>query len=115
MAQEMSIEAILSAVDQNFTKTMESAVDSLSKVVSQSNQTTSATTSATGSVKNLATSLGLVAVASKAFSVVKDSIGGAIDRFDTLNKYPVALGGGGKKALMDCQRHCKISLRLPSS
>lgn len=91
MAQEMSIEAILSAVDQNFTKTIESAVDSLSKVVSQSNQTTSATTSATGSVKNLATSLGLVAVASKAFSVVKDSIGGAIDRFDTLNKYPVVM------------------------
>ncbi|MFR0514244.1 tape measure protein [Limosilactobacillus mucosae] len=91
MAQEMSIEAILSAVDQNFTKTMEAAVDSLSKVVGQSNQTASATTSATSSVKNLATSLGLVEVASKAFSVVKDSIGGAIDRFDTLNKYPVVM------------------------
>lgn len=65
MAQEMSIEAILSAVDQNFTKTMEAAVDSLSKVVGQSNQTASATTSATSSVKNLATSLGLVAVAGK--------------------------------------------------
>lgn len=98
MAQEMSIEAILSAVDQNFTKTMEAAVDSLSKVVSQSNQTTSATTSATGSVKNLATSLGLVAVASKAFSVVKDSIGGAIDRFDTLNKYPVVMDALGYSA-----------------
>lgn len=98
MAQEMSIEAILSAVDQNFTKTMESAVDSLSKVVSQSNQTASATTSATGSVKNLATSLGLVAVAGKAFSVVKDSIGGAIDRFDTLNKYPVVMDALGYSA-----------------
>lgn len=98
MAQEMSIEAILSAVDQNFTKTMESAVDSLSKVVSQSNQTASATTSATSSVKNLATSLGLVAVASKAFSVVKDSIGGAIDRFDTLNKYPVVMDALGYSA-----------------
>ncbi|QLI94483.1 tape measure protein [Limosilactobacillus mucosae] len=98
MAQEMSIEAILSAVDQNFTKTMESAVDSLSKVVSQSNQTASATTSATSSVKNLATSLGLVAVASKAFNVVKDSIGGAIDRFDTLNKYPVVMDALGYSA-----------------
>lgn len=98
MAQEMSIEAILSAVDQNFTKTMESAVDSLSKVVGQSNQTASATTSATSSVKNLATSLGLVAVASKAFSVVKDSIGGAIDRFDTLNKYPVVMDALGYSA-----------------
>lgn len=98
MAQEMSIEAILSAVDQNFTKTMESAVDSLSKVVGQSNQTASATTSATSSVKNLATSLGLVAVAGKAFSVVKDSIGGAIDRFDTLNKYPVVMDALGYSA-----------------
>lgn len=41
MAQEMSIEAILSAVDQNFTKTMEAAVDSLSKVVGESNQSAS--------------------------------------------------------------------------
>lgn len=98
MAQEMSIEAILSAVDQNFTKTMEAAVDSLSKVVGQSNQTASATTSATSSVKNLATSLGLVAVAGKAFSVVKDSIGGAIDRFDTLNKYPVVMDALGYSA-----------------
>lgn len=98
MAQEMSIEAILSAVDQNFTKTMESAVDSLSKVVGQSNQTASATTLATSSVKNLATSLGLVAVAGKAFSVVKDSIGGAIDRFDTLNKYPVVMDALGYSA-----------------
>lgn len=98
MAQEMSIEAILSAVDQNFTKTMELAVDSLSKVVGQSNQTSSATTSATSSVKNLATSLGLVAVAGKAFSVVKDSIGGAIDRFDTLNKYPVVMDALGYSA-----------------
>lgn len=118
MAQEMSIEAILSAVDQNFTKTMESAVDSLSKVVSQSSQTASATTSATGSVKNLATSLGLVAVASKAFSVVKDSIGGAIDRFDTLNKYPVVMNALGYSA-RDVARSSKLMQKgidgLPTS
>lgn len=118
MAQEMSIEAILSAVDQNFTKTMESAVDSLSKVVSQSNQTASATTSATSSVKNLATSLGLVAVASKAFSVVKDSIGGAIDRFDTLNKYPVVMDALGYSA-RDVARSSKLMQKgidgLPTS
>lgn len=118
MAQEMSIEAILSAIDQNFTKTMESAVDSLSKAVSQSNQTASATTSATGSVKNLATSLGLVAVASKAFSVVKDSIGGAIDRFDTLNKYPVVMDALGYSA-RDVARSSKLMQKgidgLPTS
>jgi tape measure domain-containing protein len=118
MAQEMSIEAILSAVDQNFTKTMEAAVDSLSKVVGQSNQTSSATTSATSSVKNLATSLGLVAVAGKAFSVVKDSIGGAIDRFDTLNKYPVVMDALGYSA-RDVAKSSKIMQKgidgLPTS
>lgn len=118
MAQEMSIEAILSAVDQNFTKTMEAAVDSLSKVVGQSNQTASATTSATSSVKNLATSLGLVAVAGKAFSVVKDSIGGAIDRFDTLNKYPVVMDALGYSA-RDVARSSKLMQKgidgLPTS
>lgn len=118
MAQEMSIEAILSAVDQNFTKTMEVAVDSLSKVVGQSNQTSSATTSATSSVKNLATSLGLVAVAGKAFSVVKDSIGGAIDRFDTLNKYPVVMDALGYSA-RDVARSSKLMQKgidgLPTS
>ena len=118
MAQEMSIEAILSAVDQNFTKTMEAAVDSLSKVVGQSNQTASATTSATSSVKNLATSLGLVAVAGKAFSVVKDSIGGAIDRFDTLNKYPVVMDALGYSA-RDVAKSSKIMQKgidgLPTS
>lgn len=118
MAQEMSIEAILSAVDQNFTKTMETAVDSLSKVVGQSNQTASATTSATSSVKNLATSLGLVAVAGKAFSVVKDSIGGAIDRFDTLNKYPVVMDALGYSA-RDVAKSSKIMQKgidgLPTS
>lgn len=118
MAQEMSIEAILSAVDQNFTKTMESAVDSLSKVIGQSNQTSSATTSATSSVKNLATSLGLVAVAGKAFSIVKDSIGGAIDRFDTLNKYPVVMDALGYSA-RDVAKSSKIMQKgidgLPTS
>lgn len=118
MAQEMSIEAILSAVDQNFTKTMEAAVDSLSKVVGQSNQTASATTSATSSVKNLATSFGLVAVAGKAFSVVKDSIGGAIDRFDTLNKYPVVMDALGYSA-RDVAKSSKIMQKgidgLPTS
>ncbi|MFJ6992436.1 MAG: tape measure protein, partial [Limosilactobacillus mucosae] len=102
----------------NFTKTMEAAVDSLSKVVGQSNQTASATTSATSSVKNLATSLGLVAVASKAFSVVKDSIGGAIDRFDTLNKYPVVMDALGYSA-RDVARSSKLMQKgidgLPTS
>ena len=36
MAESMSVEAILSAVDQNFTRTMENAVNQLSQVTRQS-------------------------------------------------------------------------------
>lgn len=69
MAQEMSIEAILSAVDQNFTKTMESAVDSLSKVVSQSNQ------SASKFAANGAMFGAGAAVVTGALGMIKNSVG----------------------------------------
>lgn len=69
MAQEMSIEAILSAVDQNFTKTMESAVDSLSKVVGQSNQSASKF-AANGAVFGAS-----AAVVTGALGMIKNSVG----------------------------------------
>ena len=69
MAQEMSIEAILSAVDQNFTKTMESAVDSLSKVVGQSNQ------SASKFAANGAMFGAGAAVVTAALGMIKNSVG----------------------------------------
>lgn len=40
------------------------------------------------SIKSLASALGLVKIASKAFEVLKNSVSGAVDRFDTLQKYP---------------------------
>lgn len=40
------------------------------------------------SIKNLAVSMGLVKVASAAFDVLKNSLDLAIDRFDTMQKYP---------------------------
>ncbi|WP_374284232.1 tape measure protein [Lactococcus sp.] len=40
------------------------------------------------SIKAMVTSMGLVKVASAAFDVLKNSIGGAINRFDILNQYP---------------------------
>lgn len=72
MAQEMSIEAILSAVDQNFTKTMESAVDSLSKVVSESNQSASKF-AANGAVFGAS-----AAVTAGALGLIKNSLGEVI-------------------------------------
>ena len=69
MAQEMSIEAILSAVDQNFTKTMEAAVQSLSKVVGESNQ------SASKFAANGAMFGAGAAVVTGALGMIKNSVG----------------------------------------
>ncbi|QOL70655.1 tape measure protein [Limosilactobacillus mucosae] len=65
----MSIEAILSAVDQNFTKTMEKAVDSLSKVVGESNQSASKF-AANGAVFGAS-----AAVVTGALGMIKNSVG----------------------------------------
>lgn len=72
MAQEMSIEAILSAVDQNFTKTMGAAVDSLSKVVGESNQSASKF-AANGAVFGAS-----AAVTAGALGLIKNSLGEVI-------------------------------------
>ena len=98
MAESMSIEAVLSAVDQNFSKTMEQAVQSLGEVIDKSHQTASAGTAGAGGVKQLASSLGLVAIGAKAFDVLTSSLDGAIQRFDTLNKFPVVMQALGYSA-----------------
>lgn len=73
MAQEMSIEAVLSAVDQNFTKTMEQAVDSLSKVVGESNKSASKF-AANGAVFGAS-----AAVTARALGLIKNSLGEVIN------------------------------------
>lgn len=102
MADSYSVEAVLKAVDTNFTSTMEQAVQSLGEVVranssmnnqiaSSGNASATASSRLTSGFKEMARALGLVAVASKAFDVLRDSIGGAVERFDTLNKFPVVM------------------------
>lgn len=50
------------------------------------------------SIKKMAVSLGLVAIAAVAFKVLKDSLDDAITRFDTLNKFPKVLQALGVSA-----------------
>nr|DAY95577.1 MAG TPA: tail tape measure protein [Caudoviricetes sp.] len=50
------------------------------------------------SIKSLASALGLVKIASKAFEVLKNSVSGAVDRFDTLQKYPKVMKALGFSA-----------------
>ncbi len=46
---------------------------------------------ASTSIKDLAVSMGLIKVASAAINVLKSSLDGAINRFDTFNKFPVVM------------------------
>lgn len=72
-------------------KGVKSAEDGMSSLDSKSGK-------ASISIKDLAISLGLVKIASAAFNVLKQSLDGAIGRFDTLNKFPVVLQSLGVSA-----------------
>lgn len=99
MAEEMSVQAVLSAVDANFTATMEKAVNELAKVNNQNRTLRNTVTNSGQSMLKMGvlTGIGMAAV-SKAMSVVSSSLGGAISRFDTLNKYPVVMKSLGYSA-----------------
>jgi len=95
VSQSMSVEAVLSAYDESFSATLDKALKSINNL-GRETQSTSQTVSAGGSsisstFKSMAGAMGVVAIAGKAWDVVKDSMSGAINRFDTLNKYPVVM------------------------
>ena len=109
MAETMSVEAVLQAVDQSFTATMEQAVQSLGEVVKATNNMASRATNAntateasshrlTGGFMQIASAMGAVAIAAKAFDAVRDAVGGAVNRFDTLQKYPTVMNALGYSA-----------------
>jgi tape measure domain-containing protein len=95
MAQSFSVKAVLQAVDENFTSTTNKAMQMMNKLGATSNTVSSSmnknANSTSNTFKSMAGAMGLVQVASGAFGVVKNSLGGAISRFDTLNKYPVVM------------------------
>lgn len=95
MSQSMSVEAVLSAYDESFSSTLDKALKSVTDLGRQTQTATQATSAGgshmMGTFKSMAGAMGLVAVAGKAWDVVKDSVGGAVERFDTLNKYPVVM------------------------
>lgn len=95
MSDSMSVRAVLSAYDENFSSTLEEAIKSINKF---DNQTMASSQAVSGSgsrisntFKSMVGAISTVAIAGKAWDVVKNSMGGAIERFDTLNKYPVVM------------------------
>lgn len=87
--ESYSVQAVLSAVDRNFSKTFASA----NKVADSfgNNTTKSTSLGGKGMIKFGAVAGAATAVVSKALSVVTNNVGNAVDRFDTLNKYPVVM------------------------
>lgn len=82
--ESYSVEAILSAVDKGFTDSMRSADKSLNNFDSNAKK-------AGTSVLDIAKGVGVFKLVDSAIGMVKNSMDGAINRFDTLNKYPVVM------------------------
>jgi tape measure domain-containing protein len=91
LAESYSVEAMLSARDNGFTSTMNSAVKSLGNVDGGSQK-------ATKSIASIAIGMGAVQVASKVFGVLSNSLDSAISRFDTMQRYPKVMSALGYTA-----------------
>ncbi|OTP26979.1 tape measure protein [Enterococcus mundtii] len=79
--ESFTVEAILSAVDKNFTSTMKNADNSMGGLNDNTKKTNT-------SILDIAKGVGVFKLVDKAIGVVTSSLGGAIDRFDTLKQYP---------------------------
>ena len=81
MTESYSVDAILSVYDNGFSNGFKQAQASMQQATQSSNAMGS------GILKNGAAFGVASTLASKAMSIVTNSLGGAISRFDTLNKY----------------------------
>ena len=82
---EVGLTAVLRAYDNGFSKGLSNARKGLEGLTT-STQRTGMSAIKFGALFGVASK-----VASSALGVVKDSLGGAISRFDTLNKYPIVM------------------------
>ncbi|WP_279282210.1 tape measure protein [Enterococcus gallinarum] len=82
--ESYSVEAILSAVDKNFSSTLKNADSSMNNLDSSTQKTNT-------SILDIAKGIGVFKLIDNAIGLVTSSLGGAIDRFDTLNKYPIVM------------------------
>ncbi|HIB1903673.1 TPA: tape measure protein [Enterococcus faecium] len=89
--ESYSVEAILSAVDKNFSSTMKNADSSMNNLDNSTQKTNT-------SILDIAKGVGVFKLVDKGIGFVTSSVGGAIDRFDTLNKYPVVMQALGYSA-----------------
>lgn len=89
--ESYSVQAVLSAVDKNFTSTMNKADSSMGGLDKRSQNTNT-------SILDIAKGVGVFKLVDSAVGLVRNSLDGAINRFDTLNKYPVVMQALGYSA-----------------
>ncbi|MDT6278171.1 tape measure protein [Enterococcus faecium] len=109
--ESYSVQAILTAVDKNFSSTMKSAQNETDGL---QDNTKKFGTSITGIAKGM----GIFKVLDAAVQTVTQSVGGAVNRFDTLNKYPTvmkALGYSTQEVDGSMQKLTKGIDGLPTS
>lgn len=109
--ESYSVQAILTAVDNNFSSTMKSAQNETDGL--QDNTKKFGT-----SITDIAKGMGIFKVLDAAVQTVTQSVGGAVNRFDTLNKYPTvmkALGYSTQEVDGSMQKLTKGIDGLPTS
>ncbi|WP_270786865.1 tape measure protein, partial [Enterococcus lactis] len=109
--ESYSVQAILTAVDKNFSSTMKSAQNKTDGL--QDNTKKFGT-----SITDIAKGMGIFKVLDAAVQTVTQSVGGAVNRFDTLNKYPTvmkALGYSTQEVDGSMQKLTKGIDGLPTS
>lgn len=109
--ESYSVQAILTAVDKNFSSTMKSAQNETDGL--QDNTKKFGT-----SITDIAKGMGIFKVLDAAVQTVTQSVGGAVNRFDTLNKYPTvmkALGYSTQEVDGSMQKLTKGIDGLPTS
>lgn len=79
--ESYSTQAVLSVADRGFTSKMRGAVKTMEQLEDRSNR-------ASSSIMNIAKGVGAFKVLAAAGDTLKNSLSGAIDRFDTINKFP---------------------------
>lgn len=94
-----TVEAILKATDSSFTKTMRGATAAVTALKGGSKGMSGLFKGGISSALSFGSVMGIASsLAQKGMQAVSNSVGGAIDRFDTLNKYPVVMKALGYSA-----------------
>lgn len=100
--ESYSVQAVLSVADRSFTSNMKKAADAVEALDTGSQK-------ASRSVTDIAKGIGVFKALSIAGNTLQNSLGGAIDRFDTMTRFPKVLQQMGYSANESNQSIQKLS------